>query len=447
MSVIVRAYKYALDPTPSQVRTFASHVGASRLTYNYLLAQVKATIDQRKAETSYGICEDDLIPFIPTSHYALRKYWNTKKDLVAPWWDENSKEAYSDGAKRLSLSMSNFFASNKGKRKGPKMGFPQFHKRGSHESCRFTTGGMRVEADRKHISLPKIGKIKTYESTRKLARRVEKGSARILAATLTQSGGKWFVVFTCEVEQEMALTRSAKKIVGVDLGITTLYKVVDIHGNLVMNVENPKHIKGSEVALRRAQRMASRKMGPKPSSKASNRWVKANKRVINIHRDTANRRADLINKTTTHLAKTCDVVVVESLNIKGMVKNPHLSKAISDAAWGEFVRQLKYKTTWYGSTLIQVSKWFPSSKTCSDCGEVKATLPLSEREYVCTNCGLIIDRDQNAALNLAKLGLIEVITESSSVTGRGGLNKSEVPSGKSAQADESSILLRPLQVA
>lgn len=444
MSVIVRAYKYALNPTPAQVKTFSSHVGASRLTYNFLLAQVKATIDQRKAEASYGIAEGDLIPFIPTSHYALRKYWNTKKELAAPWWDENSKEAYSDGAKRLSVSMSNFFASNKGKRKGPKMGFPQFHKRGGHESCRFTTGVMRVESDRKHISLPKIGKIKTHESTRKLARRVEKGSARILAATLTQSGGKWFVVFTCEVEQEIAPTRKHKKIVGVDLGITTLYKVVDIEGNLVMSVENPKRTKSAEIALRRAQRMVSRKVGPKQGTKASKRWVKSNKRVRNIHRGIANRRADMINKTTTELAKTCDVIVVESLNIKGMVKNRHLSKSIHDAAWGEFVRQLKYKTTWYGSTLIEVSKWFPSSKTCSGCEVVKATLPLSEREFVCTNCGLIIDRDQNAALNLAKLGLI-LIAGSSSATGRGGLNKSEV--SNSARADESSILSQPEKAA
>ena len=442
---VIRAYKYALDPTPTQVDVLQSHVGASRFAYNFLLAEVKATIDQRKAEASYGICEEGLTPFIPTSHYALRKYWNTKKEEVAPWWDENSKEAYSDGAKRLSVSMSNFLASNKGKRKGPKMGFPQFHKRGDHESCRFTTGVMRVEADRKHISLPKIGKVKTHESTRKLARRVENKTARIFAATLTQSGGKWFVVFTCEVLQEVVLTRAPIKIAGVDLGITTLFKVVDNEGNLVLDVENPRHTKSAEVLLRRAQRMASRKVGPKPGIKASNRWKKANKRVTNIHRGIANRRADLIHKTTTHLAKSADVIVVESLNIKGMVKNRHLSKSISDAAWSEFVRQLKYKTSWYGSTLIQVSKWFPSSKTCSGCGEVKATLPLSIREFVCTNCGLIIDRDQNAALNLAKLGLIEVIAGSSSGNGRGGSNKSEV--FNSAQADESSILLQPLQVA
>lgn len=445
MSAIIRAYKYALDPTPSQVDVLQSHVGASRFAYNFLLGKIKAVIEQRKCEESYGITEDDLIPFISTSHYALRKYWNTKKCVVAPWWDENSKEAYSDGAKRLSISMSGFFASNKGKRKGPKMGFPQFHKRGSHESCRFTTGVMRVESDRKHITLPTIGRIKTHESTRKLARRVENKTARILAATLTQSGGKWFVVFTCEVEQEIVQTREHKKIVGVDVGITTLYKVVDTDGNLALDVENPKHTKSAEIALRRAQRMVSRKMGPKPGVKASKRWIKANKRVTNIHRDTANRRADLINKTTTHLAKTCDVIVIESLNVKGMLKNRYLSKAISDAAWGEFVRQLKYKTTWYGSTLIQVSKWLPSSKTCSNCGEVKATLLLSEREYVCTNCGLVIDRDHNAALNLAKLGLVEVIAGSISVTGRGGLNKPEV--SISAQAAESSILQQPTKVA
>ena len=448
MMLITRAYRYALDPTPTQEREFASHVGASRLTYNYLLSKVKSTLDQREAEKSYGVPESELTPYMPTSHYALRKYWNTQKELVAPWYRENSKEAYSDGAKRLSLSLSNWFASIKGKRKGAKVGFPKYHKRGRHESVRFTTGNIGVTTDRHHILLPVIGEVRTHESTRKLARRVENDTARILAATLSRSGNRWFVTFTCEVEVALVPTRTPMNIVGVDLGLKTLYKVVDVDGNTVLDITNPKQTKQSEVKLRRAQRLTSRKQGPNSTVgvKASNRWVKSNKRVTNIHREIANRRLDLINKTTTHLAKTCDVIVVESLNVSGMVRNPHLSKAISDAAWGEFTRQLKYKTTWYGSTLIQADPFFPSSKTCSGCGVAKAKLLLSEREFACTNCGLVIDRDENAAVNLAKLGLV-VIAESDSGTGRGGKCKSKGSSEPNAIAVEPSILKQSLRVA
>ena len=441
MTLVMRAYRYALDPTPSQEREFHSHVGASRLTYNYLLSKVKATLDQREAEKSYGVPEEELTPYMPTSHYALRKYWNTQKETIAPWHRENSKEAYSDGAKRLSLSLSNYFASLKGKRKGAKVGFPKYHKRGRHESIRFTTGTIRVESDRHHVTLPVLGTIHTHESTRKLARRIENDTAHILAATLTRSGGKWFVTFTCEVEVALVPTRTPMNIVGVDLGLKTLYKVATPEGRIILDITNLRQTKQSEVKLRRAQRLTSRKQGPNSTVgvKASNRWVKSNKRVTNIHRDIVNRRLDLINKTTTHLAKTQDVIVVESLNVQGMVRNHHLSKAISDAAWGEFTRQLKYKTTWYGSTLIQADRFFPSSKTCSDCGVAKAKLLLSEREFVCTNCGLVIDRDENAAVNLARWGL-RLIAGSSPGTGRGGKCKPEGSLESNAIAVEPSIL-------
>ena len=440
MTLITRVYRYALDPTPSQEREFRSHVGASRLTYNYLLSKVKATLDQREAEKSYGVPESELTPYVPTSHYALRKYWNTQKELVAPWWGENSKEAYADGAKRLSVAMTNYFASLKGKRKGPKVGFPKYHKRGRHESVRFTTGAIRVESDRRHVTLPVLGTIHTHESTRKLARRIENNAARILAATLSRSGNRWFVTFTCEVEQAIIPTRTPMNIVGVDLGIKTLYKVATSEGKIILDIANPKHTKSFEVKLRRAQRLTSRKQGPNRATgvKASNRWVKSNKRVT--------RRLDLINKTTSHLAKTCDVIVIESLNVSGMARNHHLSKAIYDAMWGEFTRQLKYKTNWYGSRLIQANRFFPSSKTCSGCGVVKAKLLLSEREFHCNNCNLVIDRDENAAINLARLGL-EVIAESDSGTGRGGLHKSLSLSSASAIAVEPSILKQLAMVA
>ena len=168
--------------------------------------------------------------------------------------------------------------------------------------------------------------------------------------------------------------------------------------------------------------------------------------MTRIHRDTANRQLDLIHKTTTTLAKHHDVIVVESLNVAGMVRNHSLAKSISDAAWGECVRQLEYKTSWYGSTLVGAGRFYPSSKTCSDCGAVKTKLLLSEREYVCTTCGTVKDRDLNAAVNLARLGIMSP-TGSEPEAGRGGKHKSERPQGCPAAAVETSISQRPDRVA
>ena len=146
----------------------------------------------------------------------------------------------------------------------------------------------------------------------------------------------------------------------------------------------------------------------------------------------------MIHKTTTHLARNYDVIVVESLNVTGMVKNSRLAKAVSDAAFTEFSRQLQYKCSWYGSTLVVADRWFPSSKTCSDCGAVKTKLLLSEREYVCTICGAVINRDHNAAVNLARLGAPGPAV-SSAVAGRGGKRKTKRVSPRDAAANEASI--------
>jgi putative transposase len=144
--------------------------------------------------------------------------------------------------------------------------------------------------------------------------------------------------------------------------------------------------------------------------------VKANGRVQQIQASTRHARRNLIHETTTMLAKTYDVIVIEDLNVAGLVKNDSLAKHISDASWGEFARQLAYKTKWYGSTLVKADRFYPSSKTCSQCGTVKATLSLDERTFCCETCGLNLDRDVNAAINLARQGL----PGTSSGTGRGG---------------------------
>src|SRR5262245_47416901 len=191
-----------MDPTPAQVRALLSHAGAARVAYNWALARVKANLAQREAERSYGLIDDELTPSLSWSMYALRKDWNQAKGKVAPWWPECSKEAYATGLTQLAAGLKNWCDSRRGNRTGKRMGFPRFKsRRRATPSVRFSTGTIRVEPDRRHVTLPRLGTIKTHESTRKLARRLEYGTARILSASVRRQAGRWFVSFTCEVER------------------------------------------------------------------------------------------------------------------------------------------------------------------------------------------------------------------------------------------------------
>ena len=237
-----------------------------------------------------------------------------------------------------------------------------------------------------------------------------------MAATLTERGGKWTISFTVEIAQSIPEPRAPERIIGIDVGITTLYTGATLNGEHVLDVENPRHYVRAEKKLAHAQRIASRRQGPKKGTAPSNRWKKANGRVQRTHAGIANARTNLINQTTSMLAKNYDVIVIEDLNVAGMVKNHCLAKHVADAAWGEFARQLEYKTQWYGSALVRVDRFYPSSKTCSQCGTVKATLSLDDRVYHCGTCGLTLGRDVNAAINLARQGL----AGTNSGAGRGG---------------------------
>jgi putative transposase len=177
-----QAYRYAQAPTPSQAEALLSHAGAARFAYNVMLAVVTANLDQRAAERSYGIADADLTKCMSWSFQSLRNDWNRRKHTVAvradgtPWWPENSKEVYANACRALSEALSNWEASRTGVRRGPRMGFPHFKtKIGAAKKFSFTTGTIRVEPDRHHITLPRLGTIKTHESTRKLGRRIAGG--------------------------------------------------------------------------------------------------------------------------------------------------------------------------------------------------------------------------------------------------------------------------------
>jgi putative transposase len=211
-----QAYRFALDPTPAQQRALASHAGAARFAFNWGLALVKARLEERAA----GAGKDVVVPW---SLAALRREWNQAKHAVAPWWSANSKEAYSLGLDALARGLQGFSASKTGRRAGPRIGFPRFKRKGrTRTACRFTTGTIRVDADRHHVRLPRLGTIRTHESTRKLARHLERGTARSLSATTSAQAGRWYVAFTVQVDRAEVGPRRPEATVGVDAGVRHL---------------------------------------------------------------------------------------------------------------------------------------------------------------------------------------------------------------------------------
>ena len=379
---MLEAVKVALDPTPTQERLLLSHAGAARFAFNAGLAHVKEALDaSEKPEWSY---------------YSLVRWWNSSKDALAVdtdgvlWWRENSKEAANTGLRSLAAALSNWSKSRRGARKGRRVGFPKFKaKDQAVPRFAYTTGSFGlIEGDPKALKLPRIGRVHCMEN---VAERVD--GARVLRMTVSRRAGRWYAALTVERDTPVAVCAPKGGAVGIDLGVKTLATLSD--GTVI---ENPRCLAASERRLKRAQKALSRKV------KGSRRRAKARAKVARIHARVANQRQDAMHKATTWLASTFSHISIEDLNAAGMVKNHHLAKAVSDAAFGEFRRQLDYKTARTGATLHVIDRWYPSSKTCSRCGRVKAKLSLAERVYTCDGCGLVMDRDLNAAVNILVAG-------------------------------------------
>jgi IS605 OrfB family transposase len=361
---------------------------------------------------------------LPWSLPALRKAWNQAKADVAPWWTECSKEAFNTGLDSLARGLQHWSESRTGRRAGRRVGFPRFRsRRRTTPSVRFTTGTIRVEPDRMHVVLPRLGRLKFHESARKLARRLDNGTARIMSATVRRDGGRWHVAFTVEVQRADPVPCCPGSTVGVDVGIKHL--AVLSSGELV---PNPRHLSDAQRRLRALGRALSRRTGPdrRTGRRPSKRWQRTAARLGRAHTRVANLRRDGLHKLTTRLTREHGTVVVEDLNVSGMLANRRLARHIADAGFAEIRRQLTYKTQWTGGRLIVADRWYPSSKTCSGCGTVKTKPALSEREYTCDTCGLVLDRDLNAARNLAALAAEYDTAGSGPVAGRGADQKTRV---------------------
>lgn len=389
---VVQAYRFALDPNAVQESALRSHCGAARAAYNWAVGWVEASWWQRKAEETYGIGEADLTEWRPWSLPSLRKVFNEAKHTdprFSSWWEENSKEAYSTGLANAAAAFDNYAKSKQGKRKGKQAGMPRFKsKRKARLSCRFTTGTIRVETGGRHVTLPRMGTIRVHEPTGKLLHRVQAGTARILSATVRHARGRWFVSFQVEVKRDLVRVTRPGVAVGIDLGIKTLAVMADSTGE-IRQVPNPRHLSTALKQLRKTSRIVSRRRGPdrRTGQRPSRRWEKANTARNRVHHRAANLREDALHKLTTTVTAEYGTVVVEDLNVAGMVKNRRLARHIADAGFGEIRRQLAYKTRRNGCRIVAADRWFPSSRTCSGCDA----------------CGLVIDRDVNAALNLAAL--------------------------------------------
>ena len=425
----IQAYRFALDLTPVQERGVLAHAGAARVAHNWALARVRAVMDQRAAERTYGVPDELLTPSLSWSLAGLRRAWNAAKPEVAPWWGEVSKEAFNTGLDALARALKNWSEFRTGRRAGRPVGFPRFKsRRRSTPSVRFTTGAIRVEPDRKHVVLPRLGRLKLHESARKLARRLEVDTARIMSATVRRDGGRWQVSFTVEVERAQRTPVRPGSVVGVDVGIKHL--AILSTGELV---DNPRHLANAQRRLRSLGRALSHKQGPdrRTGRRPSKRWERAAARLGRTHARVAHLRRDGLHKLTTRLAREHGTVVVEDLNVTGMLANRKLARHIADAGFAQIRRQLAYKTSWNGGRLVVADRWYPSSKTCSGCGAVKTKLALHEREYECQACGLILDRDLNAARNLAALAVELNTAGSGPVAGRGADRKTR-PRGQVA---------------
>ena len=366
-----QAFRYEIDPNDRQRTHLAKHAGCARFAYNWGLARRQEVFKQAGSSPNA---------------IALHRELNALKASELPWMYEVSKCAPQEALRDLDRAYERFFAEIKAanaERRHTRVGRPRFKKKGTSRDSFRLTGAIR--AGQKWVQLPRLGRLRLKETTEKLR-------GRILGASVSRQADRWFVSLRVEMQRPEPEFRSGAA-VGIDLGLLSFAVISDEE----QPVQGPKAL---ERGLRKQRRLAR---GHSRQQKGSRNHKKSALRLARHHRRVANIRGEFLHKLSTRLAKTKPVLVVENLNVAGMLGHRSLARKIADAGWGEFRRQLEYKTRWYGCRLWIAPLFFPSSKTCSGCGAIKTELALSERVYSCEACGLEIDRDRNAALNLARL--------------------------------------------
>ncbi len=428
-------FRFCLDPTVEQSVALARHAGAARFAYNQCLRLHLDARGQSRSRAHDGRDDgagetDEAQAGVPWSRFSLINAFNSwklseaagRRFLVAEdgstevevtglaWRGEVSSQVLEEGAVDVGRGLAAWTASRSGKRKGPPIRHPRFKKKtrsaGSFRMRNKTTAGrlsIRVGQDRpRSVTLPRIGSIRVREDTRRLRRMIEKGRARILQVTITRGARRWWISVTVEAADLHPATQHPARPAddttgwaGIDRGLQALVVAGTRDGTEALRVQAPKTLAAGLRQQRRLARTVSRKKrGSANRRKAVARLAKHHVRV----RDT---RQHFLHQVSNQLVKSHDRLVLEDLNITGMLANRRLARPISDAAWGELARQITYKQHWRGGQVVVADRWFASSKTCSACGHRKDGLRLADRTYMCDACGLVLDRDLNAAANLA----------------------------------------------
>lgn len=363
--VVKRAYRYRFYPSPEQADLLNRTFGCVRYVYNRALAErSRAWTQEQERVTFAGTCR-------------MLTQW--KADPETAWLYEVSNVALQQGLQHLQQGFVNFW--------GKHAKYPQFKsKRKSKASATFTTSGFRYRNGQ--IFLAKMDAPLDIRWSRPLPDGAEPSTVTVSR----DAAARWHISIL--VEETVRQHPAADTAVGIDVGITSLLTL-----STGEKIANPRHERRDRERLAKAQRAMARK------AKGSKNQEKARRKVARVYAKITDRRTDNLHKLSTRIIRESQTVIIEDLFVRNMVKNHSLARAISDASWSEFRRQLEYKADWHGRTVIAVDRFYPSSKTCSACGVIAAKMPLSVREWECASCGAAHDRDVNAARNVLAEGL------------------------------------------
>jgi putative transposase len=357
-----KAYRFRFYPTAEQAQLLSRTFGCVRYVYNWAL----------KAKTDAYYNEGKRLYYKDLS----AKLTILKQQPETVWLNEVSSVALQQELRHLERAFINFFEG--------RARYPQFHKKHEKQSATFASSAFQWEGQ--NITLAKTKEPLNIRWSRKL-----NGIPTSLTIT-KDTAGRYFVSLT--IEEDITPLSEIDQQIGVDLGL--LDAVILSTGE---KVGNPRFFRKDEKRLAKAQKRLSKKQ------KGSKNRDKVRVKVAKIHAKIADRRQDFLHKLTTRLIRENQVISLESLQVKNMIQNHHLAKSIADVGWGELVRQLEYKATWYGRTVVKIDKFYPSSKRCYDCGHIVSKMPLHIRKWTCPNCGETHDRDINAAQNILAAGL------------------------------------------
>jgi len=360
-----RAHKIRLNPTSEQKQYLQQACGIARFCFNWGLAEWKHQY------------EEDGKP----SAYALKKQFNAIKHEQFPWVYDVTKCAQDSGFRNLDTAFMNFF--RRCRNGDTKKGYPNFKsKKKSKQS--FRMDGARTEMEGHWLKLERL------DTPINMAE-ILRFDGKVMSVTVVEDTGHWYAAINVELDPPEH--EHSQKSVGVDLGVKTLAMLSD-----GTQFENQKLLRSEMRKFKRFNRELSRRQ------RASGRWRRTRQKLARLHRQVADRRLDYQHKMTTGIAQTYKIVGIEDLNVAGMLRNHRLALSITDAGFGEIRRQLKYKAEWYDGLIVEIDRFFPSSKLCRHCGCINADLTLADREWTC-DCGAVLNRDRNAALNIEREAL------------------------------------------